>query len=269
MAFIYQTHFDNVGKSYIGSSLHDNRDDYFGSMSQRGQARMEADHARAGQPILRRREILWQGPADDTLLSREYALITERGTNHPDIGYNLMPMLVGVNIAVKFNWKHDPITHVDSTDCPYGLYRKLQAQPDVGDTCSYCKRPWGEQTRGLYWLEFTDLDGNTEQVTPPGFTKGHAVYTRYFRAHKDKMIELLGLGLTGSSTPTSPDNATSACPQETSDAERLPRWNPEQLVLHYHRVRNALDSGDSDRLKDACKELVAYVNSTDLSEEIQ
>jgi hypothetical protein len=36
---------------------------------------------------VRRREILWQGPADAALLSREYALITAHRTNIPNYGY--------------------------------------------------------------------------------------------------------------------------------------------------------------------------------------
>jgi hypothetical protein len=121
VAIIYKIPYPNTGKAYIGSSI-SGREDYYGSMSERGIALMEADHARGGLPVVRGpREILWRGPADDTLLAREYATITAHRTNDPAYWYNLMPMLVGVNIAAKFNWDHNPVTHVDTTtDCPYG-----------------------------------------------------------------------------------------------------------------------------------------------------
>jgi hypothetical protein len=38
------------------------------------------------------------------LLSREYALITAHRTNIPSYGYNPMPMLPGVNLALAFHW---------------------------------------------------------------------------------------------------------------------------------------------------------------------
>jgi len=46
-----------------------------------------ADPAAApGLPIVRRREFLWQGPADATLQSSEYALIPAHRTNIPAYG---------------------------------------------------------------------------------------------------------------------------------------------------------------------------------------
>jgi hypothetical protein len=153
VAIIYKIYYDNVPvdvepglvKAYIGSSLSEDPH-YWGSMSERGEARMRDDHARAGLPIVRRRETLWQGPADDTLLSREYALITAHRTNIPAYGYDLMPMLRGVNLALVFHWDKPRSPIQSTTDCPYGVYTiHLRGEPE-------------------FWTTFTDLDGNTEEV---------------------------------------------------------------------------------------------------------
>ena len=122
---------------------------------------------------MRRREILWRGPQDDTLLSREYALITAHRTNIPAHGYNLMPMLDGVNVT-KFHW-HKPRSPIQSTtDCPYGTYTiHLRGEPP-------------------FWTKFTDLDGNyIERYRGPHPSKAWNEYL----AHKDEMLSLLGLDI--------------------------------------------------------------------------
>ena len=60
MAIIYKIHYDNVGKADIGSSLSADPD-YWGSMSPMGVTHIRDDHARVGLPVVRRREILWEG----------------------------------------------------------------------------------------------------------------------------------------------------------------------------------------------------------------
>jgi hypothetical protein len=171
VAIIYKIHYDNVGRAYIGSSLFEDPN-YWGSMSDRGQGRIRDDHARAGLPIVRRREILWQGPADANLLSREYALITEHGTNLPDKGYNLMPMLPGVNIPLVFHWDKPRAVIHSTINCPYGVYTvHCNGEPE-------------------FWTTFTDLDGNTVEVYR-GPYKSRA-WNEYL-VHKDKMVKLLRL----------------------------------------------------------------------------
>ena len=173
MAIIYKIHYDNVGKAYIGSSVSENPN-YWGSMSARGQTRIRDDHARAGVPIKRRREILWQGPHDPTTLrKREFALITAHRTNVPTHGYNLNPMLPGVNIALKLDW--DPPGGVIATaTCPWGMYRvHCVGEPE-------------------FWAEFTDLDGNMEEKYR-GKSKDKAWKT--CQAHKAEMLTALGLGI--------------------------------------------------------------------------
>jgi hypothetical protein len=171
VAIIYKIHYDNVGKAYIGSSLSEDPN-YWGSMSERGEARMRDDHARAGLPIVRRREILWQGPADATLLSSEYALITGHRTNIPAYGYNLMPMLPGVNLPLAFHWDKPGGVIASTTDCPYGVYTiHCHGEPE-------------------FWTTFTDLDNNTVEVYR-GPHKSRA-WKKYL-AHKDEMVKLLGL----------------------------------------------------------------------------
>lgn len=178
MAIIYKIHYDNVPvgvearfvKAYIGSSVSEDPN-YWGSMSPRGDARMRDDHARAGLPIVRRREILWQGPADGTLLPREYGLITAHRTNIPTYGYNLMPMLPGVNVT-KFHWDLPNGSIQSTTDCPFGVYTiHLRGEPD-------------------FWTVFADLDDNTEEVYRG--PSPHKAWSEYL-AHKDRMIKLLGL----------------------------------------------------------------------------
>jgi len=171
MAIIYKIHYDNVGKAYIGSSLGADPD-YWGSMSPTGSARIRDDHARVGLPIERRREILWQGEPDDTLLAREYALITAHRTNIPEYGYNLMPMLEGVNIPPKVRW-HPPGRGViqETTNCPYGTYTiHIHGEPD-------------------FWSNFTDLDGDTVELYR-GRSKAQAWH--HYIAHKNQMADLLG-----------------------------------------------------------------------------
>lgn len=169
MAIIYKIHYDNVGKAYIGSSLSEDLN-YWGSMSQRGQDRMRDDHARPGLPIKRRREILWQGPPDPTLLSRECALITAHRTNIPAYGYNLMPMLSGINVT-KFHWDGPRSPIQKTTDFPYGVYT-IHLRGELP-----------------FWTTFTDLDGNEEEVyRGPHATRAWNEYL----AHKEKMLKLLG-----------------------------------------------------------------------------
>jgi hypothetical protein len=60
----------------------------------------------------------------------------------------------------------------------------------------WVRRPWGHQERGVQWLRFTDLYGNTEEVHR-GTRCRTAIYDKYFREHKDKMIKLLGLDVEG------------------------------------------------------------------------
>ncbi|MGB8403109.1 MAG: hypothetical protein WCE30_03420 [Mycobacterium sp.] len=168
MAIIYKIHYDNVGKAYIGSSVPADPN-YWGSMSPMGLARMQEDHARAGLPIVRRREILWEGDRDDTLTKREYALITAHRTNIPAYGYNLMPMLEGVNIPKKITW--DPPNGGDiqrSTNWPHGVYTiHLRGE-----------RP--------YWSTFTDLDGDVIELYR-GKSRDDA-WHRYI-AHKNETAE--------------------------------------------------------------------------------
>jgi hypothetical protein len=173
VAIIYKIHYDNAGKAYIGSSLSEDPN-YWGSMSRRGEDRMRDDHARAGLSIVRRREILWQGPADATLLSREYALITKHRTNIPAYGYNLMPMLPGVNLPLVFRWNTPRGVSQSTINCPYGVY-----------TGHYHGEP-------EFWTTFTDLDGATVEVyRGPSKTKAWNDYL----AHKDVMVKLLRLDL--------------------------------------------------------------------------
>jgi hypothetical protein len=61
VAIIYKIHYDNVGKAYIGSSLKGDAN-YWGSMSERGEARMRddcprgaANRAAARDPVARSR----------------------------------------------------------------------------------------------------------------------------------------------------------------------------------------------------------------------
>jgi hypothetical protein len=104
-----------------------------------------------------------------------------------------MPMLVGVNIAYKFNWLHNQITHVDHTmDCPDGTYRKHHAT-ERGNYFYHhlCGQPWCQQERGAYWLSFTDLDGHyrgTAPRNPLPLNDLHQVHSTI----QDKMVELLG-----------------------------------------------------------------------------
>jgi hypothetical protein len=69
-----------------------------------------------GVDVVRRVQILWQGPDDGTLVKRELQMIIALRHNDPRHGFNLMPQLVGVNIALKLDWTHNQVTHVHSTN---------------------------------------------------------------------------------------------------------------------------------------------------------
>ena len=115
MAVLYTIHYDNVPNAsggvmgYTGSSRRDLTPDdpYFardGSMTARGKRRKLASHARQGVDVVRRAEILWQRPYEDNLVTRELQTISALRHNDPRYGYNLMPQLVGINIAFKLEW---------------------------------------------------------------------------------------------------------------------------------------------------------------------
>jgi hypothetical protein len=182
MAIIYKIHYVNVPvegdeaadgmvKAYIGSSLSEDPN-YWGSMFPMGLKRIRDDHERLGLPIERRREILWQGEPDATLLPREYALITEHRTNIPAYGYNRMPMREGVNIPRRFNW--DPPGRgviQKTTDCVYGMYTiHIHGEPE-------------------WWSTFTDLDGVTRELYR-GRSKAKAWHA--WTAHRDAVNPLHG-----------------------------------------------------------------------------
>jgi hypothetical protein len=153
VATIYKVHYDNVPvdvepglmKANIGSSLSEDPN-YWGSMSERGEALMRDDHARRGCPSCGGARSCGKVPPTTPLLSREYALITAHRTNIPAYGYNLMPALPGVNLALVFHWDKPRSPIRSTTDCRYGVYTiHLRGEPE-------------------FWTKFTDLDGTTEEV---------------------------------------------------------------------------------------------------------
>jgi hypothetical protein len=166
MAVLYTIHYDNVPNAsggvmgYTGSSRRDLTPDdpYFardGSMTARGKRRKLASHARQSVDVVRRAEILWQRPYEDKLVTRELQTISALRHNDPRYGYNLMPQLVGINIAFKLEWTHDSITHVDSTSLAsfaFAVFHKRQSSRTTDGMCSYrtergrhhCAGAWGD-----------------------------------------------------------------------------------------------------------------------------
>ena len=189
MAVLYTIHYDNVPNTtggimgYTGSSHRDlgAEDPYFahdGSMTARGKRRMVASHVRHGVDVVRRAEIIWQGPYDDTLVKRELDAISSLHHNDPRYGYNLMPQLVGINIAVKLDWTHDTVTHIDTSSLDsfrYAQFHKRESSRTPDGMCSYrgvrgrhhCGGPWG-QADPTRWAKVRSLDGAEQELWKPG-----------------------------------------------------------------------------------------------------
>jgi hypothetical protein len=180
---VYLTDYPNIKLIYIGSDLY-NRPDYWGSMSPESVERMERLHAEAGLPIVRRKRILphLQPDEADQLVRAEMQEIIKHRSNYPEIGLNLFPMIVGVNIAVKLDWnpnpdrQRDPVRDMDYCFTPWGgMYYKRQHAPDEN---------------GLYWLIYVDEEG-VEHVEYCD-TSAWEPY-RVFRKHKKAMLKQHGL----------------------------------------------------------------------------
>jgi hypothetical protein len=90
-AVIYLLRYPN-GKIYVGSKVGDDTD-YRGSYDDELTAeRIKRDHAERGLDPTPVKEILWRGPHDGDLLTREHRFIRQHRANDPDVGYNRMPM---------------------------------------------------------------------------------------------------------------------------------------------------------------------------------
>jgi hypothetical protein len=213
VAVIYTIHYDNVPiaiggvMGYTGSSRRDLAPDdpYFahdGSMTPRGKRRMHAAHDRLGVKVARRVEIWWQGPDDNTLVQRELEMLSALRRNDPRYGFNLMPQLVGVNIAVKLDWTHNPDTHVDSTSpasFAFAVFHKGQSSRTTDGMCSYraergrhhCAGAWGDADP-THSAKARYPDGREQALWWPG-CRGNV-----FKAcidHKEEMLTELGLNI--------------------------------------------------------------------------
>ena len=105
-----------------------------------------------------------------TLLSREYALITAHRTNIPAYGYNLMPMLSGVNVT-KFHRDSPQSYPAKHNRLPLrGIHARCNGEPPSGQRSP----TWTATKRRCIAVRMRVRRG----------TK--------FLAHKDKMIKLLG-----------------------------------------------------------------------------
>jgi hypothetical protein len=213
MPVLYTIHYDNVSnadggvKGYTGSSLRDLAPDdpYFahdGSMTARGKRRMLAAHASLGVPVVRRVDILWQGPDDGTLVKRELRMIGALRHNDPRYGFNLMPQLPGVNIAVKLDWTHNPVTHVCSTDpnkFAFAVFHKRQSARTTDGMCSYreltgrhhCAGEWDDADSRL-GARVCYPDGREEVLWTPG-DRGNPFQACIDR--KEEILDELGLNI--------------------------------------------------------------------------
>jgi hypothetical protein len=98
--------------------------------------------------------------------------------NDPRYSFNLMPQLVGVNIALKLDWDHDPISHVCSSDrsqSAFAVFYKRQSFRTPDGMCSYRSHKGKHQCSGVWedaeptrWSKVRYPDGTEEDLWRPG-----------------------------------------------------------------------------------------------------
>lgn len=127
---------------------------------------------------MRRVQILWQGTDDGTLVKRELQMISALRHNDPRHGFNLMPQLVGVNIALKLDWTHNQVTHVHSTNpdkFAFAVFHKRQSSRTSDGMCSYrkvrsrhhCAEAWGDADP-MHLARVCYPDGREQKLWSPG-----------------------------------------------------------------------------------------------------
>ena len=188
---IYAIYYENVNGYYVGKN-ETGRADYMGSPDRAARKAIADAHKTVGMLEVRKKHILWSPPTAtyEECRDQEWMWIARFRAAHDGPVFNVFPIQDWSN---HFRWDHDPVTHVDrATNSRWPVvYLKLQASCDADGNCSgdnyerICGRPWGQQTRGLYWCKVIYPDGREEWLHGPA-PDGNPYEA--FRDHKFNML---------------------------------------------------------------------------------
>jgi hypothetical protein len=188
---VYAIYHRSVNGWYVGKNETGDYE-YMGSPDREARKAIVDAHAEVGLPILREKHILWSPPGATIAQCRdqEWLWIARFRAEHAGPVFNVFPIQDWSN---HFHWYHDPVTHVDrATNSRWPVvYLKLQASCDADGNCSggnyerICGRPWGQQTRGLYWCKVVYPESREEWLHGPA--AGGNPYDA-FREHKFRML---------------------------------------------------------------------------------